>query len=291
MDRAHIISDLAGRTRLPWDALEYCLGRRGRSSTIFLALLNRLASGGSLSADEESALYYGLLVLAYHQRSAALLDLLKLLECRREETDRLLGDGAIGEVLPRVLMAIGENHTDDLWSFAMNAPADWLIRDAVLKAWVYFALTGTVPRETARKHLEAFPDAAGLSPEDPFWISWMNAIADLGLTALRPLMNASVENGQIERGPLGLSEADYRDILARLEESSASLRKSVSWRQRAGYTPFGEEDRVKYDFYNAARLAPGTSQSVSQTLMMQAAEDAANQPYRIDQAGNENTPA
>ena len=291
MDRARIISDLAGRTRLPWDALEYCLGRRGRSSTIFLAMLNRLASVGALSAEEERALYYGLLVLAYHQRTAALPDLLKLLECRREESDRLLGDAAIGEVLPRVLMAIGEDHVDDLWAFAMNAPADWLIRDAVLKAWVFFGLTGIVTRDTAQTHLATFPSAAGLSPEDPFWISWMNAVADLGLTELKPLISDIVESGQIERGPLGLSDADYRDILTRLEESTASSRQSISWRQRAGYTPFGEEDRVKYDFYNAARLAPGTSQSVSQTLMMQAAEDAAHQPYRIDQAGNENTPA
>lgn len=291
MDRTHIITELAGRSRLPWDALEYCLGRRGRSSTIFLAILNRLASGASLSTNEESSLYYGLLILAYHRRTTAIPDLLKLLECRREETDRLLGDGAIGEVLPRILMAIGEDHSDKLWSFAVNAPADWLIRDAVLKAWVYFALTDVVSREIACEQLGTFPTAVKLTPEDPFWISWMNAVADLGLTELGPLLNSIVESGLIERGPLGLSESDLHDVLTRLEESTVSTRKSVSWLQRAGYTPFGEEDRVKYDFYNAARLAPGTSQSVSHTLMMQAAEDAAKQPYRVDQAGNENTSA
>ncbi|EFO33118.1 putative SecC motif-containing protein [Roseibium sp. TrichSKD4] len=289
MDRTHIISELAGRNRLPWDALSACLDDPARTAAIFLPFLKRISSGSRLSEEEERALFYGLHVLAAQKAHASLPDLIHLLENHREEADRMMGDAAIGETLPRMLMALGANDPDVIWQFAASAPADWLIRDAFFKAWAYFVLNGTVPRSAAAKTLKALPDQMTTSPEDPVWISWLNIIADLGLTAVAPIVAEIIDQGRIERGPFALSEADYREFQKRLRDSTPSLRKSATWRRKTGYIPFGEPEQLKYDFYNAARLAPGTSETVSQTLLMKAAEDAAA-AYTFGEAGNENAP-
>lgn len=290
MDRGQIISELSGRTRLPWDALQTCLADKGRTEAIFIPILSGICASKRTSPAEEAALFYGLHLLAVHRSVATRALLERFLQNHREEVDRILGDAAIGETLPRILMAIGSHEPDALWAFALHSPADWLIRDAFLKAWSYAVLEGVFPRSKAKTALKQFPEQVTLDPEDPFWISWMNSIADLGMGELEPVLKQVLLEGRVETGPFGLAPADFDDTLRRLGASTASSRNDPTWRLKAGYTPFGDATRIKYDFYSVARVAPGTSDSVSRTLMLQAAEDPASRFMNFSQAENENLP-
>jgi len=290
MNRATIIADLSERARLPWATLNACLEDKTRSETIFVNLLHRVQGGPALTDEEERALFYGIHVLATLQVETALDPLVEILQNRREEIDRILGDEAIGDTLPRVLMALGAGQGDTYWTVATQSAADWLIRDAFFKAWTFEVLSGRISRRTACNRLRKVPQVMPVAGDSPLWLSWMNAIADLGLTQLLPDLETAYRTGRVEAGRLTISERDYDDVRARTTANTQYVRRKPDWRARNGFVPFGQASAAKYDFYRAALAAPGTTGDVSRNLISQAAEEAVSGFLNPSDAGNENTP-
>ncbi|GGB57663.1 hypothetical protein GCM10011316_32150 [Roseibium aquae] len=290
MDRAKIIADLSERALLPWATLNACLADHNRSETIFVNLLHRVQTGPELDTDEERALFYGIHILAAQQTETALTPLIEILQNRREETDRILGDEAIGETLPRLLMALGSGKGALYWDIATGSAADWLIRDAFFKAWTYEVLSRRISRRTAQSRLQRLPKWMSAPADSPLWMSWMNVIADLGMTGLLPEIDTALRSGRAEIGTLAISDRDYQDVRARAQANTQHVRHKPEWRARNGFVPFGQASALKYDFYRAALVAPGTTEDVSRNLISQAAEEAVTGFLRPSEAGNENTP-
>jgi len=290
MNRGTIIAELAERARLPWATLDACLCDKTRSETIFVNLLHRVQTGPPLTTEEERALFYGIHILAALQLETALDPLVEILQNRREEIDRILGDEAIGDTLPRILMALGAGQGDTYWRVATQSAADWLIRDAFFKAWTFEVLSGRISRRTACNRLRKVPQVMPVAEDSPLWLSWMNAIADLGFTKLLPDVEAAYQSGQVEVGRLTVSDRDFEDVRTRTAANTQYVRRKPDWRSRNGFVPFGQASALKYDFYRAALAAPGTTGDVSRNLISQAAEEAVSGFIKPSDAGNENTP-
>ncbi|MBO6754864.1 MAG: hypothetical protein JJ902_00925 [Roseibium sp.] len=290
MDRSEILAALAERSRMPWGILSACLEEQNRTQTIFLSLLTRIGDGPRLSEREEAALYYGIHLLGALKTHEALGPLMILLANHREETDRILGDPALGETLPRILMALSQSDADLLWQAATGGPADWLIRDAYLKAWAYEVLCGQVERAKARHLLREFPNIVSLQAADPLWVSWLNTASDVGFAALFQTVPGLVSSGRIAGGSLGLSDRDLSALANAAASNTPQKRKTANWRLTHGYIPFGASPYTKYDFYSAARLAPGTTEDERRAIVSQAAEEKVAGPVFPDHAENENTP-
>lgn len=273
MDRQHIISDLAARRGLPWHSLSYCLREPSSSVPVFLLMLERKSRGLSLSRDEDLALYYGIHLLGALRVTEAFAPLKRLLGGEVLSTAQLLGD-AIADTIPQVLMAIGPDRGDAAFETLLNPETDWVIRDAFLRHWTFEVLGERVDRASAVEKLAVFPENAMPEPGDMIWISWMTAIADLGLRELEPQVMQLLEQGCIQHAPLTVSDADlevFQEDLRIAEQVQTPSEHRNEWLQARRYIPFGPDHQ---DFVRAARHAASIS----------APGDQASEPIRLKAA-------
>ncbi len=252
MNRRSIISGLADRSSLPLREISYCLDNGNQAEGIFLMLLERAVhKPASLSEEEGRALYYGIHLLGALGTKAAATPLLKLLTSVERQAALIVGD-AIGSTIPRVLMALTQKSDPDYWPLVTNPSLDWLVRDAFLKAWTFQVMEGAINPKEAEAKLAAFPRHTLLLADDMIWLSWMTAIADLGLSGLAPLVRKMVAEGEIEVSPLAVSKEELEEFEADLR--SASINSELpSWREQRGYTPFAGSVS---DFEQASRSCP-----------------------------------
>ena len=207
----------------------------------FLLLREREARGLKLAADEQRALYFGLHLLASLGISDAFLPLKSVLCGDILRTASLVGD-AIGDTIPRVLMALADDRADICWDIVAAPQTDWLIREAFLRCWTFLVLEGRIPMENAEDKLRHFPTTVAPEPDNFLWNAWMTAVADLGLSSLSPLVEQAFSSGLIENDALANLPSDIAAFHEGLDEATEALRAEPHiqqrWKEHRGYVPF-----------------------------------------------------
>lgn len=253
MNRQSIIESLAGPSALPWETLSYCLKHPEQTEQIFIMLLERsIRKPETLDLQERRALFYGIHLLAALKIPTATQPLLALLCGDERTTANLVGD-AIATTIPRVLMALGQDNEPDYWEAACNPALDWLVRDAFLRAWTWQVLEGSIDRKVAEEKLRVLPDILQLPADDMFWLSWMTAIAHLGLAELAEDVPEKIASGQIDASQQTVATDDLADFERELQEAIQN-NSSPEWRTKHGYIAFGPSFA---DFELASRTFPG----------------------------------
>lgn len=238
MNRQSIIHNLTDISALPWETLYYCLEHPGETEQIFLMRLERaMRMPETLEEVERNALFYGIHLLGALEVMPARAPLLALLRGDQKIAADLIGD-AIGTTIPRVLMTFADDDVSDYWEAICTPSIDWLVRDAFLKAWTFHMLEDRSNLKDAETSLRSLPDILKLSPDDMFWLSWMTAIAHLGLSELAAEVPERIAGNQIDASLQTVSAADLADFEAILQDA-LERNQSEDWRAQNGYIPFG----------------------------------------------------
>lgn len=240
MNRQDLIDRLAERTAYPADAVSYCLDQRDRTAAIFLPILEKAAAGKPIPKTENQALFLGLHLLAALRVEKAFYPLQQLAVQIPLRLHQIFGEDALGSTFPRILISICHDQKDLLWQAFEAKGSDFLIRDAFLRAWTYEVLEHRLSQAAAVRLLTGFLDGSDAPPgDDPIWIGWMNAIADLGYRDLVPVVERALSSGQILSQESSLADTEFRSFDSALKEAEASEDRSAFQADR-GYIPFGE---------------------------------------------------
>ncbi|GAA0779818.1 hypothetical protein E1180_06270 [Roseibium denhamense] len=259
MDRQDILRTLADRDRYPVATIAYCLDDRDRSISIFLPLLQRAAEGKSLSQEENDALFLGCHILGALKISTAFAPLMQLALDRPDRLTDILGENAIGQTFPRLLMGLAEGEETALWYGVNRHGCDFLIRDAFLRAWTYSVFEARISRVAAVRLLRDFLDGdASPPPDDLIWSGWLTAVSDLGLIELKPVAERAILSKRILQEDPGLDDKQFREFEQALKDALPEDDRPTVMAER-GYTPFGTGSK---DWGDAFLLAPGDTVTV-----------------------------
>lgn len=275
MNRQELIASLARRDLFPWRTIAACLDNPGSCVPALLLLIERRARGLSLSEEEGHALYYGIHILAALRVREAAAPLTTILCGDTEAAADLVGD-AIGDTVPRMLMAFMPALAGRAWDVVASPQIDWIVREAFLRAWTFAVQEDTIPLSIAADKLRQFPVTVCPEPDSFLWAGWLNAIADLGLSELEANVRRAFETGQITADEFGFFPADietFHSDIARMSVSNPAERKALQ--KRRGYTPFQPSQD---DFAQAARHVLARGQDDTGALLLSAAEN--DSPYR-----------
>nr|WP_269769766.1 DUF1186 domain-containing protein [Sphingomonas formosensis] len=207
---------LATERELPTTSLAICTARIEESAPALRALLSKAAIGLPLTEEEDRLFFRGLFILGAGRDSASCRPLLRLLCRPTDEVEALLGD-FITATLPRMLVGVYDGDFDALRALIQDRRVDEFVRGSVLGAATFLTWEGRIDRDAMRRFLVRFDDERFADDWDRAWVSWLDAIAMLGLRDLAPRVHAAWDADRI--APNMLARSDFEDMLAEAERA------------------------------------------------------------------------
>jgi len=197
----------------PRAAMEQALARWGDVSPRLLAALADYAEGRDRS-DAASVVALHVIYLAGQTRDRRAFPLIARLARDSEALEAALGDG-ITEDLPGILAATWGGDLDGLLALIRDPLAEGMARGAALEALALLFADGSLPLAQAEPCLRDLHDRLQRQATVPdwVWVGWQQAVALLGIEALRPQALALFRTGKIDDSIMGAKdfEADLRD--------------------------------------------------------------------------------
>lgn len=242
-------STLATARDLPREALHAGLLVASDLAPSVIAVVEKAASGATLSSAEEQLLLYGLYVLAAARDHSAYLAFMNLLSGSERRMVGLFGDDYIPTVA-RLLLGLFDGDAAPLVATLENREMDGGARWAVFNALARLTWEGRVPEVLTLDVIDRFEDEGWAAYGDLAWEGWQNAIMYLGLEDRAPKVRAAWAAGRFpdqneaDRREwthiLAVAVADPRhegrfigDQLVPIEDPVAAL----SWGEGLGYAP------------------------------------------------------
>lgn len=244
-----IRSTLETARDLPREALRAGLVVASDLAPSVIAVVDKAASGATLSPAEEQLLLYGLYVLAAARDHSAYLAFMNLLGGSEQRMLGLFGDDYIPTVV-RLLLGLFDGDATALVATLENREMDGGARWAVFNALARLTWEGRVPDVLTLDVIDRFEDEGWAADGDLAWEGWQNAIMYLGLEDRAPKVWAAWAAGRFP----DQNEADRRewtnilavavayprhegrfigDQLVPIEDPVAAL----SWDEGLGYAP------------------------------------------------------
>lgn len=210
------LDELAESYGIPVVALTVCIIRIDEAGPKLREMLVRAALGQDLDDRDATLLFRGLHILGGARDTAAFKPLLIFLRRPVHELDALLAD-AITESLARIVAGVFDGDADALLGAIAHRETDEFVRDALIGAAAFLAWDGKIDRDLFQQFLERFFEERLAVDEDHSWYAWQEAIALLGMNALRPIVHQAFEQGRLS--PRMLSLKDFEDDLAAAENA------------------------------------------------------------------------
>ncbi|HLY58832.1 MAG TPA: DUF1186 domain-containing protein [Stellaceae bacterium] len=178
-----VIADFAttGST-LPVESMRWALDHWDEAAPRFVALLARAADGEDCGTETENALFYIIHLLAEKRETAAFQPLCRLLQ-DAELSEEVLGD-AMTETLWGVLIALYDGDANALKRLTETTAADEFVRGHALDTFAYLARTGGYDIAEVHAYLEHLRDEMRPRKNCFVWVSWVEAVANLGFADL-----------------------------------------------------------------------------------------------------------
>jgi Protein of unknown function (DUF1186)/SEC-C motif len=219
MEPADIIAQLARRNELPVEAIRAASEDRTRMTSIFVEAIEQFVSEGAKCPATDSIFFIFHLLGDWREKSAY-RPLARLLRCSPDLIDDILG-GAITDTSHRVMAAVFDGDPKPLYEVILDPDADEYIRSRMLEAIAMVTLNGGLPRAEAARFLRACYSEIDPQEECFVWNGWQSAIALLGLTDLKPLVEQAFKRESISR--MWLNFQDFEEDLQKGIDDPASL--------------------------------------------------------------------
>jgi len=222
-----IITQLAVAEKLPKAAIEASLKEPEPVVSRTLSIIERLIeSAGQVEGEwtateeEEFALVVLIHVLGELRERRLFAPLLRLLACKQESFDAILGD-ALFESGSKILISTFDGDPAPLLHLMNDPAANEFCRDMAFRTWIYLAAKDVWSRSEAERYLRDAVEQMEPKTASHVWVSWLDAVAILGFEDLVPLADRIFKEGRIPVDVLGAKEIvamtrdEFMDLLAR----------------------------------------------------------------------------
>jgi Protein of unknown function (DUF1186)/SEC-C motif len=203
MDAMQVIEELGVSGRLPVAAIRAAQADRETMVPIFLRTIdNFLDLQGPV---DPNALFFIFHLLGEWREKSAYWPLASLLRLPGDVLDTILGD-CVTETSHRVMAAVFDGDPDPLYEIIRDSDADEYVRAKMCQAIAMLTLCGDLPRDATAAFLRDC--YAQLDPQKDcyVWRGWVDAVAWLGLTELKPLVQQAFLRGSINPGWLSFED-------------------------------------------------------------------------------------
>jgi uncharacterized protein len=197
--------------RLPREAMDQAIARWPEVSPALLACLNEAADGAPVSERTDNILSISIYLMAQMRETRAYRPLCALLAADNR-AEELLGDG-ITEELKFIVARVYDGDPAPLRSLIEDPNADQFVRDAGLYAMAWLTAEGRIDRESTAAYLRDLHARLRPQAECYVWVGWQQAIANLGLEELAPLVEDAFRHGWIS--DTVLAPRHFREDLSR----------------------------------------------------------------------------
>ncbi|HMJ30429.1 MAG TPA: DUF1186 domain-containing protein [Xanthobacteraceae bacterium] len=192
-----VIEELGVPGRLPVEAIRAAQADRETMVPIFLRTIDDfLELEGPV---DPNALFFIFHLLGEWREQSAYQSLTVFLRLPGDVLNTILGE-AITETTHRVMAAVFDGDPDPLYEIIRDSEADEFVRAKMCQAIAMLTLRGDLPREATAAFLSDC--YAQLEPQQDcyVWSGWVDAVAWLGLTELKPLVQQAFLRRSIHPG-------------------------------------------------------------------------------------------
>ena len=191
-----LVDDLSDAQDLPLEAMQQAARTPDRIAAGVLRVVDKAASGETLSEREQNLLFWGVHVLGEVRDTRLYRPLLALLARPSDETDVLLGDAITG-TLSRVMASIFDGDPAPLLGLLANPEIDEFIRWNVFGALTFLTFDGKVERQVTHDFLVRFDDERLARAGDATWNGWAEGIALLGFEDLAGRFSTALDEARL----------------------------------------------------------------------------------------------
>ena len=211
MDAAKILHELTYAEGLPREALKAASAQRGEMVSLFLEEIETYLALEPAGRAMPTPLLFIFHLLGEWREKAAYRPLARLLRLPRRDVDAIFGDG-ITTTGHRVMAAVFDGEPEPLCDVILDPNAEQFIRAGMCEALAMVTVRGELDRAVAGRFLrDAFME---LQPQrqNYVWVGWQSAIATLGMSDLKILVQKAFDRGFIDNHVLGFAhfEEDLR---------------------------------------------------------------------------------
>jgi hypothetical protein len=205
MDAAAIIAELTHSEGLPKAALQIASSRRAELVPLFLRAIDSYLDLDEAKRAEPTPLFFIFHLLGEWREKWAYRPLARLLRCRGEALDALLGD-AITTTTHRVMAAVFDGDPQPIYDIILDPKADEFVRSRMCETLAMLVLRDELDRTLVTRFLRDAYNALQPQAECYVWQGWQSAIAMLGLNELETLVKRAFDRGWINPHWLGFED-------------------------------------------------------------------------------------
>jgi hypothetical protein len=211
MNAGKILYELTYAEGLPREALKAASAQRGEMLSLFLDEIETYIALDPGARAKPTPLFFIFHLLGEWREKAAYRPLARLLRIPRRDVDTIFGDG-ITTTSHRVMASVFDGDPQPLYDIILDPNAEEFIRAGMCEALAMVTVRGELDRAVAGRFLrDAFME---LQPQrqNYVWVGWQSAIAMLGVSDLKILVEKAFDRGFIDRHVLGFDhfEEDLR---------------------------------------------------------------------------------
>lgn len=242
MDPARVIEEFAVEDGLPVAAIRAAQADRETMVPVFLRTIDDfLELRGPV---DPSAIFFIFHLLGEWREKSAYWPLAVLLRLPPDVLDTILG-AAITETVHRVMVAVFDGDPEPLYQIIRDPDADEYVRAKMLHTVAMLTRRGEQPRDATAAFLRDCFSQLEPTVDCYVWSGWLDAVAWLGLTELKPLLQQALQRGSID--PEWLEFRDFEEEL----QYSVDHPEAEPLNPDGDPTPFGDtiEELSRWDAF------------------------------------------
>jgi Protein of unknown function (DUF1186)/SEC-C motif len=209
MDTKQVLEELSEWGRLPVEAIRAAQADRAAMAPILLRYIDDfVALEGEPAAP--ALLFFTFHLLGEWREKSAYRSLANFLRLPRDVLDTVLGD-SITETTHRVMAAVFDGDPAPLYEIIRDEEADEFVRSRMCQTIAMLTRRGDLPRPATVNFLRDCHSQLEPQIDCYVWQGWLDAVAWLGLSELKPLVRQAFSRGAID--PTWLSFEDFEKDL------------------------------------------------------------------------------
>jgi hypothetical protein len=185
MDPMQVLEELSVSGRLPVEAIRTAQSNREAMVPVFLKTIEDFLELNGPA--DPSALFYIFHLLGEWREKSAYWPLAVFLRLPRDVLDSILGD-AITVTTHRVMAAVFDGDPAPLHEIIRDPEADEFVRAKMCQTIAMLTRRGDLPRDATAAFLRDCYTQLEPREDCYVWCGWVDAVAWLGLTELKPLV-------------------------------------------------------------------------------------------------------
>jgi Protein of unknown function (DUF1186)/SEC-C motif len=232
MDPMRVIEQLAARDGFPFEAVRVARANRETMVPVFLRTIDDfLASEGPADPNALALMFH---LFGEWREKSAYRSLAALLRLPDDVVGLILGD-FITETIHRVMADVFDGDPEPLYGIIRDPEADEVVRAKMCQTVAILTRRGQMQRDATLAFLRDCFEQLEPQKDCYVWSGWVDAVAWLGATELKPLVQLLFRRGSVDPKWRKLRNFE-EDIQYAIEHPDAELRHIGG----GDLTPFGD---------------------------------------------------